>query len=81
MKPMNEISSMQDIDRQRVVLLKQLYKQEKTVEHDYNVIADKWNRWLNIGSTATDFVLALIPKINFISSGFSIISRLFKKKK
>jgi len=81
MKPMYEISTRQEIDHQRAVLLKQLYKQEKQVNRDINHISDSWKRWTNVGSIVSNVAALLLPKINFMSIGWDLLGKIFKRKK
>ena len=81
MNELSQISNLQDIDRHRVVLLKQLHKQEKQVKQDYERIASGWRRWTNIGSTVSNIAMSILPNLNLFSYGWSLINRVFKRKK
>ncbi|MBR3565975.1 MAG: hypothetical protein IKN91_06585 [Paludibacteraceae bacterium] len=79
MKQLHEISNTQEIDRQRVVLLKRLYRQEKNVRHDVEQIQKKWDYWLDLGRSFGSTTTSFTSKINRIISVWKIIKGLFKK--
>ena len=79
MKQLHEISNTQEIDRQRVVLLKRLYRQEKNVRHDVEQIQKKWDYWLDLGRLFGSTTTSFTSKINRITFVWKIIKGLFKK--
>ena len=78
-KPMYQISNLQDIEQQRVVLLKQLHKQEKQVNRDFDRVTVSWKRWTSFGSIVSNVASFLLPNIGLLSTGKSLLNRLFKK--
>ncbi len=81
LKPLNQISNLQEIEQQRVILLKQVYKHEKQVRRDADHIADSWRRWTSIGSAVSNLATMFLPKLNILSITWEWLGKLFRKKK
>ena len=81
MKALYLITDSHDLAAQRTILLRQLSRQEKTLDADMKRINHRWSRWKALGSSLSTVASLFIPKINVFTLGFSIGKRLLRRKK
>ena len=80
MKALYEINDSHDLEKQRVILLRKMHKQERVLDSDMQRINKKWHRWKQLGSSISNLALAFMPKLNIFSVGLSAL-KFFRRKK
>ena len=81
MAKLYELTTMQAIAEERVVLERCALKQERELQKDVDGIKKSWKGVFSISNTIGNVVKAIAPRLDWIVMGTSLISRLFRRKR
>lgn len=80
MKKLYEMENAQDIAQQRQYLLGRMKADQKRVEQKFDQVSKTWKWIFNIGGSVSDGIRFIVPKLDYIMTGWSLFNTIFRRK-